>query len=147
MPLNIDEIYDLFTWDISYSDEEYESRVEQGVAEAGKLRNIYPFIQPIIAGNHSSKSIWEPCARVVAMKSDVELEKYLYVLFKWLKDMNWPGAEIIFERLSRIPLAQLEEKLEFCRHCAKKENDIFWLRTLNEFKNQYNLKDNEMELK
>ena len=53
MTLNLDEIYDLFTWDASYSDEEYNARVDRGIAEARKLKNIYPFIQPIVAGRNS----------------------------------------------------------------------------------------------
>lgn len=81
MNLTIDDIYDLFTWDASYSDEEYNARVDQGIAEAGKLRNLYPFIQPLIAGKNS-KSAWEPCAKVIALKSDEELEDYLSLLRK-----------------------------------------------------------------
>ena len=50
MNLTIDDIYDLFTWDASFSDEEYNARVQQGISEARKLRNLYPFIQPIVAG-------------------------------------------------------------------------------------------------
>ena len=103
MNLTIDDIYDLFTWDASYSDEEYDERVERGIAEARKLRNIYPFIQPIVAGRNS-KSAWEPCAKVVALKSDAELEDYLYLLLKWLQDMNWPGADIILIGFPEFPV-------------------------------------------
>lgn len=134
MYLNIDEIYDLFTWDASYSDEEYNARVELGIAEARKLKNIYPFIQPIIAGDKSSKSVWEPCAKVVALKSDEELDNYLDLLLDWLQDMNWPGADVIFERLSKIPTAKIERQIDFCIHRAKREDDEIWLDTLEALK-------------
>lgn len=132
--LNIDEIYELFTWDASYSEEEYDARVARGIAEARKLRNIYPFIQPIIAGDKSSKSVWEPCAKVVALKSDEELDNYLYLLLEWLQDMNWPGAEIMFDRLSRIPAEKIEPKIDYCIHRAKREDDEIWLSTLEALK-------------
>lgn len=129
MNLTIDDIYDLFTWDASYSEEEYNARVKKGIAEARKLRNLYPFIQPIIAGRNS-KSAWEPCAVVVALKSDEELEPYINRLLEWLKDMNWPGAEIIFDRLSKVPIEKMKESLAFSILCAKRENDRSWLNTL-----------------
>ena len=133
MCLTIDDIYDLFTWDNSYSDEEYNARVERGIAEARKLRNIYPFIQPIVAGKNS-KSVWEPCAKVIALKSDAELEDYLYLLLEWLQDMNWPGAEIIFDRLSQMPCAKIRNYVEYSMNRAKRDNDKSWLDTLEALK-------------
>ena len=137
MNLTIDDIYDLFTWDASYSDEEYDERVERGIAEARKLRNIYPFIQPIVAGRNS-KSAWEPCAKVVALKSDAELEDYLYLLLKWLQDMNWPGADIIFDRLSRIPSVKIQSHIELSICLAKRNDDESWLNTLEALKEHRN---------
>ena len=133
MSLTIDDIYDLFAWDASFSNEEYNARVDRGIAEAGKLKNIYPFIQPIVAGRNS-KSVWEPCAKVIALKSDKELDDYMYRLLEWLQDMNWPGAEIIFERLSQIPLAKICRYVEFSMYRARKEEDESWLNTLEALK-------------
>lgn len=137
MYLSIDDIYDLFSWDASYSDEEYNSRVERGIAEARKLKNIFPFIQPIVAGKNS-KSVWEPCAKVVALKSDEELCDYMYLLLEWLQDMNWPGAEIIFDRLSQIPFAKICRYIEFSMYRAKKDEDEGWLNTLEALKEHRN---------
>ena len=137
MNLTIDDIYDLFTWDASFSDEEYNARVQQGISEARKLRNLYPFIQPIVAGGNS-KSVWGPCAMVIALKPDEELEGYLHLLLKWLRDMNWPGAEIIFDRLSKIPVEIMEESLAFSILCAKQEKDRSWLNTLDALKEHRN---------
>ena len=133
MTLNLDEIYDLFTWDASYSDEEYNARVDRGIAEARKLKNIYPFIQPIVAGRNS-KSVWEPCAKVIALKSDEELDDYMYLLLEWLQDMNWPGAEIIFDRLYQIPVSKIQEHIAFSIHRAKRDQDESWLDTLEALK-------------
>ena len=54
--LSIDDIYDLFTWDAAYSPEEYDTRVEQGIAEAVKLKNLFPFIQPVVTGRIANPS-------------------------------------------------------------------------------------------
>ena len=56
--MSIDEIYDLFIWDASYSPEEYEDRERKGIAEASKMQNLYPFIQPTIIPAQKSKSVW-----------------------------------------------------------------------------------------
>ena len=130
--LNIDEIYDLLIWDASYSDDEYESRKNRGIAEAVKLNNIYPFIRPIVVPTEKSKSVWEPCAEIISLKSNDELQPFLYLLFEWLQDMNWPGADIIFERLTSFPFLELEKKYQFSRLCAQRRNDEFWLATLDD---------------
>lgn len=136
MSLNIDEIYDLFIWDSSYTPEEYKSRVNKGISESQKLKNIFPFIQPIIVPREKSKSIWEPCAKVVSLKSNDELKPYLYLLFEWLQDMNWPGAYTVFDRLLEIPFSELEVEYSISRKRAEKDNDELWLMALNDFKKQ-----------
>lgn len=123
----------MFLWNSSYSEEEYDKRVERGINEAQKLKNIYPFIQPILASGSSSKSVWGPCAKVISLRSDEELESYLFLLFEWLQDMNWPGADIIYERLLMIPFTKLELTLQLCRRQAVKMDDHIWLCTLDEF--------------
>ena len=131
--MNIDEIYELFIWDESLSDEENAAREKRGIEEAGKLKNIYPFIQPVIVPSQKSKSVWDSCAKVIALRSDSELEPFLYLLFKWLQDMNWPGAEIISSRLAQIPYPQIEPAFQHSRQRAEKENDKMWLMGLDEF--------------
>ncbi len=135
--MTLDEIYESFIWDASYNDEEYESKIAIGINEAKKYKYLYPFIQPIIP--KKSKSIWEPCARVIALKSDDELEPYLYLLFEWLQDLNWPGADVIFDRLLNMPFALLEDALNHCKWRAKRENDELWLMALEDFSKQINL--------
>ncbi len=135
--MTLDEIYESFIWDASYTDEEYESKIAVGIKEAIEYKYLYPFFQPVIP--EKSKCIWEPCARVVALKSDAELKPYLYLLFEWLKDMNWPGAYVIFDRLSRMPFSLLENELNHCKLRAEKENDELWLKALEDFDKQINL--------
>ncbi|MBQ9012424.1 MAG: DUF5071 domain-containing protein [Bacilli bacterium] len=37
----------------------------------------------------------ENCVKIISYKNDEELKKYFPLLMEWLKDMNWPGANII----------------------------------------------------
>ena len=136
--MNIDEIYELFIWDESYTDEEYAAREKRGIEEASKLKNLYPFIQPMIIPPEKSKSVWEPCAKVIALKSDSELMPFLHLLFEWLQDMNWPGAEVIFERLAQMPYPMLEQEFRFSKTCAERENDEVWLMWLEAFEKRIN---------
>ncbi len=142
MALSIDEIYDLFIWDSSYTMEEYEKRESIGIAEASKLKNLYPFIQPMVNPIEKSKSTWDSCAKVIALKTNEEIIPYLYLLFEWLQDMNWPGADIIFDRLLQIPFSQLESKYNFCRHKAEKDNDNIWISVLDDFKKWHKINEN-----
>ncbi len=131
--MSIDEIYDLFIWDASYSDEEYNLRVCKGFLEASKLKNLYPFIQPLTIPPEKSKSAWEACAEVVARRTDEELTPYLYLLFEWLQDMNWPGAVRIYTRLSRIPAEKRIPALQYSKHRAEEANDELWILALENF--------------
>lgn len=132
--MTLDEIYESFIWDASYTDEEYESKVAVSINEALKYKYLYPFIQPIIP--EKSKCIWEPCARVIALKSDEELKPYLCLLFEWLQDLNWPGANVIFDRLLKMPFVLLEDALNHSKIQAERENDELWLMDLEEFSKQ-----------
>ncbi len=133
--INIDEIYDLFTWDSSYSSTEYSQRVERGLELAKEMKYLFPFLQPFLP-NEKSKSIWEPCAKAIADRSDEELVPYLPLLFEWLQDLNWPGSGIIFERLAKMPKTLTEETLNYSKARAEKEHDKVWLAWLREFESK-----------
>ena len=132
--MTLDEIYESFVWDSSYTDEEYESKISVGINEAKKYKYLYPFIMPVIP--EKSKCIWEPRAKVIALKTDDELKPYLPLLFEWLQDLNWPGAFVIFDRLLKMPYSLLEDDFNCCKRKAKKENDEMWLMALEHFLKQ-----------
>ena len=69
MAYSIDEIYNLFMWDNQLSIEENEINEQEGIDAAKQIQNLFPFMQPIVVPPEKSKSVWEPCAKVVAMRS------------------------------------------------------------------------------
>lgn len=127
MSCNIDKIYDMLSWD---NDLEIQT---QGIAEAKKMRSLSGFILPIL-GRKNSKAVWENCAKVLEGKSNRELEPYQQELFRWLQDLNWPGATIIYDRLLQIPYSEIETALDVCLRSAKETNDWAWERALLAFK-------------
>ncbi len=132
MNYSIDELYNLFMWDNQLSDEENEAKAQKGIDAAKQIKNLFPFIQPIIVPPEKSKSVWEPCAKVVSMRSDEELQPFMFQLLEWIADPNWPGALIIYERLTQMPYASIESALRFSRIRAEQAHDSSWLSMLND---------------
>ena len=131
MQYSIDEIYDLFVWDAQLSADEYGTRVQKGIDAAKQIKNLFPFMRPIILPPAKSKSVWEPCAKVISMRSDEEIHPYMYYLLEWIADPNWPGALIIYERLTQMPYAAIESAIRFSRIRAEKAHDSGWLSMLD----------------
>ena len=132
--MTIDEIYELFTWDLDATPEENAAREAKAMAEARKLKNLYPFMQPIIVSTRPSKSAWGPCAKLIAERTDDELQHYLFRLLEWIQDMNWPGADIIFERLRAMPYERIEGLIRCCRRIAEQTEDEIWMENLDALK-------------
>ena len=82
-----------------------------------------------------SKSIWENCAKVLISKEDQELNLYLISMFQWLQDMNWPGAELIYERLKRMPMHYIKTAYTICLSKADYTGDVTWKKILINFWN------------
>jgi hypothetical protein len=99
------------------------------------VKYLYPFLQPVLP-NGKSESVWEPCAKVIVDRSDEELAPYLSFLFEWLQDLNWPGSEIILDRLAKMPKALTEETLKHSKFRAEKDQDEMWLVWLKEFESR-----------
>lgn len=91
---NIDEIMGLIGW------EQPENEQQRGIAMAREVRCLKAFFQP--GGSHYGKNVWENCALIICERSDEELKYYISDMLLWLEDLNWPGAELILERLKRF---------------------------------------------
>lgn len=132
MQYSIDDIYDLFIWDIQLSAEENEAKVQKGMDAAKQIRNLFPFMQPTIIPPGKSKSVWEPCAKVVAMRSDEDLLPFMFMLLEWLQDLNWPGAQIIYNRIRQMPYSSIEFAFQCTRTKAEQTKDAGWLAVLDD---------------
>ena len=70
---------------------------EEAIREARKIKSLSIFMQPI-----EYKLSWKNCAKVICEKTDEELTSYTYEMLEWLRDLNWPGAFLIMERLEKM---------------------------------------------
>ena len=83
------------------------------------------------------KHVWENCAKIFISKSDEELSPYYGALFEWLQDMNWPGAELIYDRLIKVKDPQLSNAYHLSIKIAKQSKDVIWEEILNGFQSDY----------
>lgn len=132
MNSEIIKIFDLIDWSNSYENQ------KNGIELAKKLNNITPFFQPTL--KKYSKNVWDNCAVIISDRSDDELQKYLSLMFEWLKDLNWPGAFEIFERLKKIPYVLYKNELYDSIQEALKQNNYSWLKNLCELLDDSKLK-------
>ena len=99
-----------------------------GIEMAKKIKFLSVLIMPI-----EDKSVWENCAKVLASKSDDELDRYFIKLFEWIKDMNWPGADIIYRRLSLVPSQKIMRAYKYSVSIAEQTHDDIWNLVLSDF--------------
>ena len=80
----------------------HSSLAEQsiGIKHGKRVECLKAFFQPV--NEKYSKDVWENCAKVICSHSDEHLMPYILDLLLWLEDLNWPGAEIVLERLQRF---------------------------------------------
>lgn len=127
--VNIEEIMDMLDWNQPIEIQ------KQGIALAKSMNTIVPFIQPLTP--KYSKNVWDNCALVISCENDEVLKPHLSELLEWLQDMNWPGAEIIYERLLKVTVAEFLDNYELCLASAKNSADKPWEETLEDFWAEY----------
>lgn len=122
---NIDEIMDMLVWN---NDEETQRK---GLEAAGKVKCLDVFFQPSYPEN--CKTVWENCAQVISEKTDKELSRYTTKMLEWLIDLNWPGADVILERLKCFrEVDMLCYSVEECVKRAFLTGEEYWLGYMSE---------------
>ena len=91
--IDIDYIMCLIDWNKSINEQ------MEGVRIAEDVESINVFLQP--CNKKFNKNVWGNCAKILYARTDEELSPYLIELFGWLRDMNWPGAFCILDRLQK----------------------------------------------
>ena len=104
---------------------------EQGMLYANQVSELDVFFHSMQIVN--SSRVKKNCAKVLANKTDSELEPYIDKMLEWLQDINWTGAYIILDRLkvfsgkmlSAKYIATVEETIEKAKKCD--EYSLMWL--------------------
>ncbi|WP_419495667.1 DUF5071 domain-containing protein [Faecousia sp.] len=124
----IDVIMGMLGWNNSAEEQ------AAGLAQAAQVENFQVFLQP--RTEHYNKNVWDNCAKALAMRSDAELDACLENLLAWLRDMNWPGAFLILERLQAFQnSAALHRAIAGSLLCAQALGDEVWEENLRKLQN------------
>lgn len=126
--MDINELFENLSWN---SDKECQLKA---IEEAVDIKFLSIFMQPI-----EDKSVWENCAKIISARSDTELEHYLVEMLEWLQDSNWPGYDIIYERIYKIPGYLLSCSYSICLNNALHMKDEQWLINLSGLKTKKDL--------
>ena len=104
---------------------------EKGIELAKNVKCINVFILP--EHLECSKNVWENCAKILANRTDKELQPYLIDILLWIEDMNWPGAIIIDDRLKKFhDMKMLSFAIKECVKRASETDNHIWLENLSE---------------
>lgn len=101
---------------------------ERGIETAKKINYL-----PILIKPAEWRLSWENCAKVLASKSNEELEGCYFHLLFWLKKMTDSGAELIFKRLIRVESEYLNTAFQIAYSTAKQNQDSEWIENLTAF--------------
>ena len=121
---DIDYILDLMDWNRT------EEEQAEGLRLARQVKAFNVFLQP--CDDKNNKNVWDNCALILSEKEDSDLYPYLFELFMWIRDLNWPGAFCIVERLKEYG----KRNAFYSRHwqeaytCEKKKKNKVWMENL-----------------
>ena len=124
--IDIDSLIEMLDWN---APEEVQA---EGRKMASQVKCYDVFLQPKLG-----KGVWENCALILSQKSDAELEPLVPEMLEWIADMNWPGAECIWDRLLRY---KDYKWLNSCLNDSLQKASGFdscWLNMLQIFKGEY----------
>lgn len=117
---NIDQIMDMLD---GLNSIEVQNR---GIELGRKVKCINCFIRPVYEDH--CKNVWENCAKILYVKTDEELRPYISELLRWLGDSNWPGYDIILDRLLNYKdVKWLSCEVEECVKIAELLENDKWL--------------------
>lgn len=120
---DIDYIMDLLDWNRT------EEEQAEGLRLARQVKAFNVFLQPCDKKNN--KNVWDNCALIISEKEDLELFPYLFELFMWIQDLNWPGALCIVDRLQKYgKMISYDRQWREAYTCAKALKNKVWMENL-----------------
>ena len=73
------------------------------------------------------KFSWEIEAKILTRRGYPLVEDVIEKLFEWLQDLNWPGADIIFDFLLELPSDVFNYYFQLAIDKANATNDEDWI--------------------
>ncbi len=121
--VDIDYIMELLDWNRT------EEEQAEGLRLARQVKAFNVFLQP--CDDKNNKNVWDNCALIISEKEDLELFSYLFELFMWIQDLNWPGALCIVDRLQKYgKMISYDRQWREAYTCAKALKNNVWMENL-----------------
>ena len=79
---------------------------------------------------YRKQNSWHNCAVILAKLDNVTILRFLPDLLGWVKDLNWPGADVILERINLLPMEQMQPLCKAAYTLAMNEKDEQWAENL-----------------
>lgn len=89
--------------------------------------NLYMLLQP-----RCNKDYWENSAILIKQLGYPRIKSIIPGLLEWIQDMNWPGAQIVFEVLRDIEKKDLQVYIEEALEEALSHKDTVWVGWIKE---------------
>ncbi|MHC1735521.1 MAG: hypothetical protein AB9921_07635 [Erysipelotrichaceae bacterium] len=101
--------------------------VEKVIKETASLEllDYSLYIQPI-----GHEECWSNCAKVINLASDQDLYVFIPRLLGWIKNLETPGARIVFDRVRKIPRESIQTDLNDAMELAITEDNQVWFANL-----------------
>ena len=108
-------------WNIS--NEEFNNIKKQIDSDINIDYNI--FILP-----QEGKKYWENCAKILIQLDDDKFIQLFPKILEWFQDLNWPGGNIILDRVNKMSNDVIEGFVLQCIDEAILKNDLMWIKFL-----------------
>lgn len=95
------------------------------------LSCITPKYLGIYIRPQNNKICWKNCAKIFIKVGFPSNSLYINELLIWLQDMNWPGAQEIFDYLSNIHSKDILKYFDIALKNAISTNDEDWVYSLS----------------
>ncbi len=101
--------------------------VEKVIQETASLEllDYSLYIQPI-----GHEECWKNCAKVIELANDRDLYVFVPRLLGWIKNLETPGARIIFDRLRKMSRDSIQTDLYNAMEIAITKNNQVWFENL-----------------
>lgn len=83
------------------------------------------------------KPLFQACAEVLCALDNATLSRLATELFRWFRNMNWPGSELILERVKQLPPGVVRDTLARAKQKAADVGDEEWLYNIAESFSEY----------
>ena len=124
---NADYVLEMFDWNRCSKER------NEGLKLSSEIKCINVFFQPL--DDEFGKNVWGYCAKAISLRTDNQLRNYLFKMLEWIQDMNWPGAETIYERLLMYSdIEDLMLSIDICLRKAEQLGDLDWATNLKNLK-------------